>query len=203
MPTKATPLRNATTAGGWIAPFRLSTESRSELSALGWTEDMLTELDKRVERARFDTGIPMPTDAQVAAALESVRRAAAGLHAELKALDWRTGHILDDRIARHLSDLETGPRRLRERLTNEAMAISVLIHSMLRNFKPRRSGPPLKRLNNAVAVIVREIMAKHGQQPMVEGGAVAIATEATLRELGVLASVTARHSLRRAAKTTR
>ncbi len=164
---------------------------------------MLTELDHRVTGARFDAGIPKPTAPQMVAALESIRQAAARLHSELKGLDWWTGHLLDAKIAEHLSDLETGPRRLREKLAQETMAISVLINAMLRDApKPKRTGARLKRLNNAVALIVREIMVKHGQEPMTEGGSVALATKVTLQELGVLASVTARHPLRRT-KTTR
>ena len=52
MSTKARPLSGATTAGGWVAPFRLSDASRSALSERGWTGAMLAELDKRVEYAR-------------------------------------------------------------------------------------------------------------------------------------------------------
>ena len=196
MSTKARPLSGATTAGGWVAPFRLSDASRSALSERGWTGAMLAELDKRVEYARFDLSIPMATDAQVVAALESVARAAAGLHAELKGLDWRTRHILDEKIARHLPDLE------RIRLTKEAMALSVLVHSVLRQ-SPRpmtRRGPPVKMLNNAVARIVREIMVEHGAKD----GSAAVATTAILRELGGwLAADPARQPLRRAAKTQR
>lgn len=200
MPTKAKPLLNATSAGGWVAPFRLSDASRSVLSAQGWTDVMLIELDKRVEYARFDLSIPVASDAQVWAALESLSRAAAGLHTELASLDWRTRHILDEKIVRHLSDLDTGPSSLRSRLTEGAMALSVLINSMLRQSgRPKtRRGAPVKKLNNAVPVIVREVMAKHGQEPMAQGGSAAIATAAILRELGVLASVTVRHPLRRA-----
>lgn len=167
---------------------------------------MLTELDKRVEGARFDFSIPTATDAQVAAALESLERAAGALQAELESLDWRTRHILDVKIAEHLSDLEARSARggFRRRLTDESMALSVLINSMLRQSprpKAKRGAPP-KKLNNRVAEIVRDVMVTHGQEPMVEGGSAALATTATLRELGILAAQTARHPLRRA-KTTR
>jgi hypothetical protein len=204
VPTRAKPLRGAHSLGGFIAPFRLSTESRSALLAMDWTEEMLAELDTLVASARFDDGIPKPTLAQIVAALESLEQAAAKLWAELDGLDAWTGSMLDTQILQHLQHGEASPRRFRDSLERDSMKLTILIRSLLRQPRPKtKLGARIKTLNLRVAEIVREIMLKHGRQPLSEGGSLAVATTAVLQELGVLASVTARHTLRRAAKTPR
>ncbi len=199
MPTKAKPLLNARAPGGFVEPFRLSRESRLALAALGWTDAMLAELDRRVEGARFDAGIPVPTSAQIVAALERLRQAAVQLHTELETLDWVTGHLLDEQIRRYLSDLQRSPENFRARIEDETMALGVLINAILRDAPKTKRGPRGNRLANSVAEIVRKIMVANGREPT-QGGSAAVATEAVQRELGILYADTPRHSIRRAAR---